>query len=174
MSHFPSAVAYTLSKEGRLSNDRNDRGGLTKYGIIGPTLATYQRKTGLLAGRTVASLTQDEAVAIYRALYWRYDTIEDRTVAIKLFDYGVNVGLTQAVLFAQRALVTLGAEMKADGLWGPQTRDTLNRAVSIYGVPRVLKAMCYHAAKFYLGLVDANRSQIDFIDGWLARAASRP
>lgn len=174
MSYFEAAVAYTLTKEGVLSNDANDRGNLTKYGIIAPTLATYQRKTGLLSGRSVASLSREEAIAIYRALFWRYDGIENRDVAIKLFDYGVNVGLTQAVLFAQRALVTLEIGSIVDGLWGPVTLAGINRAASLRGRLAMLKAMCYQAARFYVGLVEKDASQLDFIDGWLARAAARP
>lgn len=178
VSRFEPAVAYTLTNEGRLSEDRNDRGGLTKWGIVAPTLATYQRKTGLLIGRNVASLSQAEAIAIYRALYWRYDGITNQAVATKLFDYGVNVGLTQAVLFAQRGMAMYGATLRqtvvSDGLWGPATLSAINLTTDILGFAAVLKAMCYQAAIFYTGIVAKDSTQLVFIDGWLARAARRP
>jgi lysozyme family protein len=174
MSTFDRAVAFTLEKEGVLSNDKNDRGGLTKYGIIGPTMRAYQGKTGRLTDRRIADLTRDEAIAIYRALYWRYDGIANERVAIKLFDYGVNVGLTQAVLFAQRALLTLGVLVTVDGLYGPATQAAINEAVTRKGAVVFMNAMLYHAAKFYVGLVDVNKTQLDFIAGWLSRAVDRP
>lgn len=174
MATFDRAVAFTLEREGVLSNDANDRGGITKYGIISPTLRAYQGKTGKLQGRRIVDLTRDEAIAIYRALYWRYDGIKNEQVAIKLFDYGVNVGLTQAVLFVQRALASLGVLVTVDGLYGPSTQLAINEAVARLGAVRVLNAMLYHAAKFYVGLVDVNKTQLDFIAGWLRRAVDRP
>jgi lysozyme family protein len=174
MSTFDKAVKFTLEKEGVLSDDANDRGGLTKFGIIVPTLRTYQAKTGQLRGRDVASLTKEEAIGIYRVLYWRYDGIAHEAIAIKLFDYGVNVGLTQATIFAQRACNTLGRLVTVDGLYGPATMKALNELTVGHGYRRVLDAMLYHAAKFYIHLVDVNHTQMDFIGGWLRRAADRP
>lgn len=174
MGNFDRAVAFTLEREGVLSNDKNDRGGITKFGIIAPTLRAYQAKTGKLAGRTVPTLTREEAIEIYRVLYWRYDAITDDRIATKLFDYGVNVGLTQAVLFAQRAAFTLNRAVVIDGLWGPSTLNVINQLAAEHGWRRVLDAMLYHAARFYVGLVDVNRTQLDFIGGWLSRATLRP
>jgi lysozyme family protein len=174
MTHFDAAVAYTLNNEGILSNDQHDRGGLTKFGITAPTLETYTRITGLLSRRAVDSLTRAEAVAIYRALFWRFDQIQNATVAIKLFDYSVNVGLSQATRFAQRSAVLLGVPCEVDGRFGPDTIAAVNQAVARRGFRPFTSALCMNAAKFYVGLVEADATQLDFIRGWLARCAANP
>lgn len=177
MTNFDYAVQYSLENEGVLSNDRNDRGGLTKYGITWDTLRAYQNKyPGSLRGRDVASLTRDDAITIYRALYWRYDDLTSRRIATKLFDLGINFGLTEAVRIAQNACrATGGLLIEADGLWGPATRAALNSG-SQYPAGRLLlfKGMVLFAGKRYVDIALADHSQIDFIDGWLARAAKRP
>jgi lysozyme family protein len=107
-------------------------------------------------------------------LYWRYDGISHPSVAVKLFDYGVNVGLTQAIIFAQRACNTMGRLVLVDGLYGPATMNALNELTTKEGYRRMLDVMLYHAAKFYIHLVDVRPTQMDFIGGWLSRAADRP
>ncbi len=175
MSFFDYAVQYTLESEGVFSNDRNDRGGKTKYGITEGTLREYQRKDGKLRGITIEELTRGEAIQIYKAVYWRFDGLVSRMIATKLFDMGVNFGLGQAVKIAQSALTFIGHPVTVDGLWGSQTRTALN-VVSRNRFARLMlfKAMVYFAAQRYVLIVAGNESQLDFIDGWLARAARRP
>ena len=176
MAVFEKAVIATLAAEGVLSNDKHDKGGITAWGITGETLDVYRRKTGLLAHVQVATLSRDEAVAIYRALYWRYDMVNSQFIATKMFDLGVNVGLTQAQLFVQRAINFIGGpQIAEDGMWGAATLERLN----VIGSMKVtalawFKALVYFGAVFYVGLVAKNHTQSDFIDGWLTRLCTRP
>lgn len=59
---FVWATSYILQVEGGLSNHPNDRGGLTKWGII----ADRARMHGL----TIAQLTKRDAIKIYYTDYW--------------------------------------------------------------------------------------------------------
>ena len=185
MGKFDNAVLHTLGLEGVFSDDANDRGGATRFGITHGTLAIYQQKFQKLQGRNIRSLTREEAIDIYRALYWRYDDIHSPMIATELFDIGVNGGLTTATLIAQRAVnfhpkvrQIAGRQVQplvVDGLWGPSTRDAIN-ALSVTKADRLLlfKALVLFQAKRYCEIVIGNPTQLDFIDGWLRRAALRP
>jgi lysozyme family protein len=177
VSAFDYAVQHTLAAEGVFSDDKNDRGGRTKYGISTPTLATYQRKFQRLVDRDVATLTKSEAIEIYRAMFWRYDGLISRMIATELFDIGVNRGLTTAVLIMQRAINFHPSSLAVteDGLWGPGTLAAIN-TLCVGNESRLLlfKAMVYFQARSYVAIVENNPSQLDFFDGWITRAAERP
>lgn len=173
MADFLRAVEFTLAQEGVYSNDRNDSGGVTKFGISTPTFREYQRRTGLLRDVSVAALTRDEAREVYRALFWRFDSLESQMIATKVFDLCVNMGPSTGVLLAQQAARMLGATIEADGVFGPRTSAAINglsrgRRLAFY------KALVYQAASRYVAIVAKNPTQLDFIDGWLARLARRP
>lgn len=173
MADFTRAVEYTLAQEGGFSNDRADKGGATRFGISTPTLKEYQRKTGLLTGIATAVLTRDEAKAIYRAMFWHFDDLASQMIATKIFDLAVNMGPSAGVMLAQQAARSLGLPIAVDGVYGPQTAAALN---SLSGGRKLLlfKSLVYQAAGRYLSIVATNPSQLDFIDGWLARCARRP
>jgi lysozyme family protein len=170
MATFDPAVEFTLASEGVLSDHPDDRGGRTKFGITEGTLRTYQVKFNLLRGRRIDDLTRDEAVRIYRALYWRYDNVDSQRIATKLFDVGVNAGLTAAVAVAQAALVFVGVPVTVDGLWGPQTLGALNRADE----DRLFSAMVLYQADYYVDITMNRPQNLSFIRGWLIRAAKKP
>lgn len=182
---FDNAVLHTLAHEGIFSNDANDRGGKTKYGITHGTLKTYQNKTGRLPGRRIEDLTRSEAIDIYKALYWRYDGVASQMIATKLFDIGVNTGLTVVVRIVQQAInfhprvrqiaTRTVAPVDVDGLWGPATLNAIN-ALSRSDTDRhmLFQAMALFQAKRYCDIVTANPTQLDFIGGWLKRAAAKP
>lgn len=174
MVTFEKAVDFTLASEGVFSDHPNDRGGATKYGITHGTLKTYQSKTGRLLGRQIRGLSVAEAKEIYRALYWRYDGIASQVIATKLFDIGVNFGLTVGVRIVQHALnfISIGPSdrVEADGLWGPRTLRAINNAPTL----RLFKAIVLFQAKSYVDLVFHRPTQLDFIDGWITRAGKRP
>lgn len=174
MSRFEPAVEFTLASEGVFSDHPYDNGGATKYGITHGTLKTYQRKTGRLAGRHIRDLTVGEATSIYRELYWRYDGVQSQMLATKLFDIGVNFGVTVAVQIAQHALnfIALGPQDKVevDGLWGPKTLRAINNAPPL----RLFKAIVLFQAKGYVDIVMHRPTQLEFVDGWITRAGKRP
>lgn len=107
---FTVTVQKVLVDEGGLINDpRNDpNGGLTNFGIS-------QKQNPDV---NVATLTRDEAIAIYKARYWELSGA-DRTpwpLSFLLFDSAVNQGVVTAVTLLQKAL-----GVSADGRFGPAT-----------------------------------------------------
>lgn len=111
MSNFDRAFEALLKNEGGYSNNPNDPGGETMWGIT------------LLVARTagyygpMAEMPQSTAKGIYHTKYWRawMDTVP-YAVAFQVFDGSVNSGEVQAVKWLQRA-----AGVKDDGLVGPVT-----------------------------------------------------
>lgn len=81
---FDQAVEFVLEREGVLSNHKNDRGGLTKYGISQKANPDVD----------VANLSREDAIGIYKDRYW--DSIGadnmDMATALIAFDTSVNSG----------------------------------------------------------------------------------
>ena len=157
---FDEAFNYTMPFEGWSSctNDPDDPGGLTKYGISKVNHPEVD----------VANLSLEGAKAIYRKHYWnpiKGDQIASGRVAIKFFDMAVNMGVKQATKLVQGALCDLGAHVEVDGVMGPKTLEKLNGVdddvLFVFLVP-LLEA-------FYRGL-----GKPKYIKGWLRRARTLP
>lgn len=82
--NFSKAVLVILENEGGYSNDPNDPGGETKYGISKRAYPTEDIK----------NLTVEKAKMIYRRDYWDAMKCGDMpySVALQVFDFGVNAG----------------------------------------------------------------------------------
>src|SRR5215468_2796972 len=81
MASFDLAVAKTLIREGgaRFTDNPDDRGGATKYGI---SQRAYPNED-------IANLTEDQAKAIYKQDYWDRvsgDKLKSQAVAENVFD----------------------------------------------------------------------------------------
>ncbi len=110
MSAFGTAVEFVLEEEGNgiVSNDPQDPGGLTKWGIS-------QRA---YPGLNIRNLTREDAIAIYRKDYWnkcRCGEMPD-PLAIVLFDTSVDQGVGHATRILQQ-----GLDVVADGVIGALT-----------------------------------------------------
>jgi lysozyme family protein len=113
---FPIALAFVLLKEGgaKITDDPDDPGGLTKYGIS-------QRAYPHL---DIRNLSESQASAIYRADYWTPAGCAQvpGAIGIMLFDIAVNQGQGTAVKLLQEA-----AGVLADGKLGAKTVEAVNR-----------------------------------------------
>jgi lysozyme family protein len=113
---FPQALAFVLLKEGgaTVTDDPDDPGGLTKYGIC-------QRAYPHL---DIRNLTESQASVIYRADYWTPAGCAKLpgVIGIMLFDISVNQGRGAAAKLLQEA-----AGVVPDGQIGPRTVAAVNR-----------------------------------------------
>lgn len=112
---FDDAFAAVVGIEGHDTNDPNDPGGYTRFGIA---QASHP-------GVDVPNLTIDQAKAIYQAGYWAPAGCNFAPDPLKgpLFAAAVNQGVGTAVRIIQHAL---GVDV--DGVMGPQTCAALSNA----------------------------------------------
>jgi lysozyme family protein len=148
---------YNKKGEVIATNDPDDPGGVTKYGID-------QRSN---PGVDVANLTEQQAAE----LYWK-EWLDCRAgelpfpLSMAYFDGVVNTGPSQGTKFLQRAV---GA--KDDGVLGPKTLASAKDACEKRGVESVARAVCSARDRFYIYLVEQKPKFSKFKTGWLRRVS---
>lgn len=170
---FDKAFFYAMTNEGHASytNDPDDHGGPTKWGI---TLATMKADgqdldfDGDVDADDVKLIDESVAKTIYHNRYWgpiQGSKITNERIAIKLFDHAVNMGPVKAIRIAQEALNEFGYGLVADGKIGPVTLNALNTVDE----DQFLLMYMTKLTDFYRSL-----NQPKFLKGWTARARRMP
>lgn len=129
---FNQAFAITVGHEGDFSDDPNDSGGATRFGIT----EAVARANGYVGPMQLLSF--DLARQIAYAQYWKQNRLDDiaaisNPVAIELFDTGYNMGIATAAKFLQRCLNAFNREQKdypdvtVDGVMGNMTIFALRK-----------------------------------------------
>ena len=157
MADFNQAIVKTLIHEGgsKVTDDPNDRGGLTKYGISQRSYPNVD----------IRNLTEEQAKEIYKRDYWdkvKADDIQSQEVAENLFDTAVNMGPRTAGRLAQLALDI----EPVDGIVGPQTVAALNSKdaeafIAEFTIAKIAR---------YAHICNRDKSQSKFLLGWINRA----
>jgi len=167
MSHFEIALDHVIKAEGGFVDNKNDRGGWTKYGVTRATLETFRGRT--VIREDVEQLTLSEAKEIYRVFYWEpngLERIQNPMLAIMLFDQVVNRRASEVIRGLQQVLnESFGMGLKIDGVFGAKTADCLNTLKP----EKLLVKLCIQAQASYFAIVDRSPSQSVFIKGWIAR-----
>ena len=159
--NFEYAIAQLMEIEGYYSDDPDDAGGETKYGISKRAYPDVDIK----------NLTYDDAKKIYKRDYWnrlQCDAFEDDVIAWELFDFGVNAGVRKSARILQEALNLIGYSTPVDYLIGPLTIARTNAACHRYSKALIAAVKGFQFMHYY-GLVLRNEKQRKFIRGWLAR-----
>ena len=168
MAKFEKALDYVLQNEGGFSNNPNDFGGATQFGITQATLSNWLKHPATVDD--VKSMTKDVAAAIYAQNYWhplKLDQIEYTRMATCIFDMAVNMGLRRPVQWAQVCCNTIDQmNLEVDGVMGPKTIEALNYVYSV----EFIQTYSALAWGYYLRRVEENPSQAVFLKGWTARA----
>lgn len=169
-----------VAREGGFSNDPDDPGGPTKYGV---TLHTMRRlgldlnADGQVDAADVRVLTRAHAVSIFVEHYFRRPRIDRLPQALQasVFDMYVNAG-AQAVKILQRLFSEMRIEVSVDGIIGPQTIKAAKQAaaaapdhlVDAYGIAR---------RNYYYDLADRRPDSRKYArrrdggkGGWIVRA----
>lgn len=163
----------------KFTNDPNDRGGPTKYGVTQRTLADYRGHA--VAAADVQTLGRDEALAIYRDDYVTrpgFDKVGaiSEPVAIECIDTAVNMGAQVATVLLQRCLNVMNERgtrwpnLRVDGACGPGTCNALRallRERGAEGQRILLLALNGEQTARYISIAEADPSQQDFVFGWL-------
>jgi lysozyme family protein len=156
MANFEYAVSKTIRREGggKITEDPDDPGGLTRYGISKRAHPEVDPR----------NLTLESAQEIYRREYWdplRADSITQQPIAEILFDTAVNMGVAQAVKLAQVVLaLPVSGEMDSAMLGALNATDA----------PEFRAAYLLAKTARYLDLVRKNRKLEKYFYGWIKRA----
>ena len=107
-AEFDKAFDFVIVAEGGYTNDPNDHGGETRFGISKRAFPFIDIK----------DLTLEQAGKIYRDHYWDVLPMADlpNPLAFCLFDTAVNCGVGRAIKLLQMA-----CGVSADGVVGPIT-----------------------------------------------------
>lgn len=147
MNNFDTAFAHVIGVEGGYSNDKDDPGGETKYGI---SKRAYPAED-------IPNMTLDRAKMIYRRDYW--DLVKGDELPSPLdafvFDCAVNQGVDTAIKLLQKTL-----NVAQDGIMGVDTMRKASEAgkgvCTLYLADRALR---------YTGTRNADK----FLRGWFKR-----
>lgn len=178
-------IEKILAEEGyKYTNDPNDAGGPTKYGITRATLEAWRGHP--VTPDDVKALLMDEAAKIYRKRYYSDPGFEkvaefSPAAAAKLTDAGVNCGTETVAIFLQRILNVfnrggdLYPDMKADGVIGPGTLSALQVYLAKRGADSetvLLRALNDLQGARYIRLAEQTVKDEEFVYGWIAQRVS--
>ena len=149
---FHDAFIFMLQNEGGYSDDPNDKGGKTKWGISQNAHPNVD----------VENLTASQAEMIYLKEYWNplYTKIDER-LSTRLFDVSVNVGVKKAIQMLQYSLgFYFNEDIRTDGVFGTKTLNAIlaNDQKSIYSM------FVYVVSNYYADLENKL-----YLKGWLNR-----
>lgn len=165
MSDFNISINYVLGNEGGLTNNPEDHGGITNFGITKPDIAEFlKRDLALIEDSDISTLTRDKAEDVYKALYWDkigLSDVTDRDKATILLDASVNMGMGTVARMVQSLY-----SLEKDSTWGPKTRAAVNSAYSTNFIKDIVKEIQVH----YVKIVVNNPTQIVFLLGWINRS----
>lgn len=161
MSSFDDACLVVQKHEGGYSNDPDDHGGATNFGITMKDLATF-RGHGVTED-DVKNMKFDEAKLIYKAFYWdvmKLDQIYDSKLQTIFLDQGILHGPQSCIRIIQRVM-----KMPSDGIMGPLTIGAVNFTNSkIFA-----KKFIFWLQNSYVDICVNEPSQLRFLKGWIAR-----
>lgn len=161
--NFDKAFEHVIGVEGGYSNHPNDKGGPTNYGITLGALKKYLERDDITA-LDVKNMTLETAKSVYYWNYWdkwKLDDVESELKSTMMFDQCVNWGIGKSIIKRVQRIVGVDA----DGVIGPKTLKAINTMDDIeFG-----KEYAFNAQDRYCRLVQANRSQVVFIAGWINR-----
>lgn len=153
---FKKLVDIVIDNEGgdKYTNDPDDPGGETKYGIC----KKYNPEVD------VKNLTRDKAEQIYLKKYYLpcgADLVNDDELALNLFDSAVNPGLGWINKTVQRFV-----RVEQDGQVGPQTIEAINKHFDKKGLIALIKVA---RKEYYQNLVKKKPKSVKYLKGWLNR-----
>lgn len=155
--YFDIAFKFVCKWEGGLSNDEDDPGGLTKYGISKAAFPNID----------IGNLTIDGAKEIYKKYYWdkcKCDFLPPKT-AVVVFDFAVNGGPKKSIKILQQAITECGFPIEIDGLIGSTTLKFANMC----NEDEILKNCISAREEYYDLIVRNNQKLLKFRNGWQNR-----
>ena len=168
--NFDDALQITFGFEGGWSDNPNDPGGKTNYGITASTFESA-KKAGLVRAKSVETITKADAESIYRAWYWdrcRCDDLPDG-VDVMVFDCAVNCGVGTSGKCLQKAVNRYAkTPVHTDGAIGPLTIKAV-KEVAKNNSTALLESLLLERLNHYRKITDGNSKLRGFLRAWLRR-----
>lgn len=161
MDRFEKFLDYIFEVEGGFTDDENDRGGATNFGI------TEEEAREFGYAGDMRNLTKDFAKNIYLKKYYlgnKLDKVINNKVALSIFEWAVNSG-RRGIKKAQIVANKFGANLIVDGIVGNKTLEAINNI----NPEAFLKEYHEMQRTFYKNLAAKDITQEDFLKGWLNR-----
>jgi len=158
-------ITEILRREGwdKYTNDPDDRGGPTKWGITQKAWSDYIGRDA--TENDIKDIDEQEARDFYTEIYViapNFHKILNETVRELVIDCGVNHGPLRAVKWVQRS-----AFVARDGNLGPISLNAINMMDPL---ECFLETLAYRI-RLYGRIVSRDHSQAKWISGWNNRAA---
>lgn len=182
---FSYAYAFTAKAEGGFSDDKNDRGGATGFGVslaFLKSLAANSRDNAKLkelgvllpvTRESIEALTSSQARDILKYEFWDKPKFEvfPKRIACCLFDMAVNHGTSRSIKLAQKGynatIGNFGAKLAVDGVMGAQTTTALMQESDVL-LSNIIEARW----AFYEAIMKNDPSQETFRRGWRNRCTN--
>lgn len=178
-------LPFVLPHEGGTSNDPDDPGGYTKWGVSLRYLRSIGDRDhdgvndgdfnldGVVDWRDVRDMTPAQSVIAYEGIWqpggaWR---LESRSIAAKVFDNQVHRGIVNGARNLQAAIAYVHGKVvvEVDGRLGPATAAAANELRE----PALMRSLCIVCRVDYLDLM-ARIPRFRKYVGWISRAADVP
>lgn len=169
-TNWLTALNWVFGAEGEDSDDANDPGGATRYGIS----LRYLKGKGLLGdidgdgdidAHDVWALDRQQAASFYRKDFWNKCKCDQLPfpLAIIIFDQAVNTGSGTTAKMLQRHV-----GVKADGVIGP---NTIARVTDKFRVNPTWFIASYFGkrSRYYHDITIKNSDLSKFLNGWFNR-----
>lgn len=185
MADFNKAFQITLAHEGGYSNDPNDPGGETIFGVARKKNPSWEAwslldnfkkdKLNFPKNALVDSSIQSHVKALYKKNYWDIhllDKINSQEIANELFDTGINQGTGKAASFLLLALDLLNqgakdyADVSADGVVNDPDIAVTNAHKRPQNILKTLNGLQF---MHYYTITKANPKFEEYFNGWLNR-----
>lgn len=161
-SNFDAAFDYTIGNEGGYSNNPNDSGGPTNWGITIHDLSRWLKYSA--SAEDVKNMSKALAKEIYLDWYWNIialDKVNSKGVAMAMFDMGVVRG-TGTIAKAVQNIV----RVTADAHVGPITLAAINA----YDPKKLIDEIEKQAIAAFEDIAARIPKDREFLKGWLARS----
>lgn len=171
---FEKALSYTLQYEGGWSDDPDDRGGATNFGLtIGFAQETNDLEIfdvdgdGDIDKIDIKNLTHERAHDAYKEYVWDKHDLDSYSpkIAFNLFDMVVNHGPKNSFKMLQMAICKCGFQIDVDGAVGNETIGALNQCDQ----NELVKNLLNIRRDFFRKITVKRPQNQKFLKGWLNR-----
>lgn len=175
VQHHEFVVPKSGVPDGSMTNDPDDPGGPTKYGMSLRFMMAHlidvdgDKDVDI---HDVIALSWEQAKAEWKEWFWDlygYDKISSQKLATKVFDLCLNMGPKKPHVFLQRALCKIGKIVFVDGRIGPETLSAVN-SLTESQINSVVAHICEFAKEYYSQIVAKRPRSKKYLNGWHKRA----